>query len=292
MAGFTTEIRDLVPVIAAVGQPGKLPILLLAGLAVGCFSTNINEPAADPPFAFQPTFITIPAGIYTIGCTAGQSSCEQREKPAMPVKLTRDFVIMSTEVTQSQYQTVMGTNPSHFSGCGGNCPVEQVSWDEAVDFADALSEKEGLTPCKQGSGWSSGLDCTGYRLPTEAEWEVASRGGQDLLYSGSNEVGDVAWCWENSGAEIHPVATKSPNAWGLYDMSGNVWEWVWDRYAFAAYKKGFRVDPMGPNAGRYRVIRGGSYDYRSSITRVATRLWDFPVRRSPNLGLRLVRTIP
>jgi formylglycine-generating enzyme required for sulfatase activity/tRNA A-37 threonylcarbamoyl transferase component Bud32 len=231
--------------------------------------------------ATEMTFITIAAGDYIIGCTPGQSDCDSDEKPAMPVRITRNYAIMSTEVTQSQYESIVGTNPSEFSSCGGDCPVENVSWNDAVAFADALSKKEGLAPCNQGSGWSSGLDCTGYRLPTEAEWEVPARGGQDLLYSGSNTIGDVAWYRGNSNRKTHRVATKSPNAWALYDMSGNVFEWVWDRFDLYEYQIGLNLVPMGSKSGTYRVVRGGSWTFKPVTTRVARRNTSPP----PSIGV-------
>ena len=140
----------------------------------------------------------VPAGTYVIGCTPGQGdACDGDERPAHPVTLTRAVLVMETEVTQGLWRAVMGSNPSHFGSCGEECPVEQVSWLDAVAFANALSKRDGLEPCYVVAGyvvtWPKGAACRGWRLPTEAEWEVAARGGVDRRYSGSAEPGAVGW---------------------------------------------------------------------------------------------------
>jgi formylglycine-generating enzyme required for sulfatase activity len=228
-----------------------------------------------------------------MGCTAEQSDCGDDEKPAHTVTLTRGFQIQTTEVTQGQYRAVMGTNPSYFSSCGSGCPVENVSWFDAIKFANALSKKEGLSPAYSGSGdsirWNKSAN--GYRLPTEAEWEYAARAGKATRYSGSNEVGDVAWTKSNSGKTTHKVGTKKANAWGLHDMSGNVWEWCWDWY-INSYRSSSGADPVGATSGGVRVVRGGSWFHLPPDARVAIRSWDVPTYRDYDFGLRLLRTSP
>ncbi len=168
----------------------------------------------------------------------------------------------------------MGSNPSKFKG--GDRPVEWVSFFEVQEFIKKLNRQTGKR----------------FRLPTEAEWEYAARGGQDLLYSGSNTIGDVAWYSSNSSTTTHPVATLQPNAWGLYDMSGNVWEWTWDRYSSSYYSNSPSTDPEGPSSGSSRVLRGGSWFNYASYTRVADRNFSGPGYRYDFLGFRLSRTIP
>ena len=206
------------------------------------------------------------------------------------VTLSRSFYISAHEVTQSQYKKVMGKNPSHFSSCGDSCPVEKVAWFEATMFANRLSDQEGLSRCYSGSEnnirWNR--SCTGYRLPTEAEWEYAARGGKDWVYPGSFSAGDVAWYEGNSGKKTHPVGKQQPNAWGLYDIGGNVWEWVWDWYG--PYS-GDVTDPTGPSSGSSRVLRGGSWSNRARGVRVALRGSSTPGYRGTGIGFRLGRTV-
>jgi len=167
-----------------------------------------------------------------------------------------------------------------------------VSWLEAVKFCNALSELEGLTPAYRISGdtvtWNR--EAAGYRLPTESEWEFAARGGGSHLYSGSNDLDTVGWYGSNSGMTTHDVGGKQANAFGLYDMSGNVWEWVWDWYG--GYPSGTEPDPTGPSTDYRRVYRGGSWFSIPRYARVAARGRNDPGRRLSILGFRLARSIP
>jgi formylglycine-generating enzyme required for sulfatase activity len=234
-------------------------------------------------------FVELAPGDFTMGSPALERGGS--DETPHPVTLTRSFSMAATEVTQDQYRALVGSNPSHFSSCGPDCPVERVSWNDAVRFANALSKKEGLRPAYSGSGssvtWDHSTD--GYRLPTEAEWEYAARAGQVTRYSGSNTVGEVAWTSANSDGKTHTVAQKQGNSWGLYDMSGNVWEWCWDwydRYGEAS------SDPAGSRSGAARVTRGGSWVHIPRRTRVANRRGRNPSARTSKLGFRLVRYIP
>jgi formylglycine-generating enzyme required for sulfatase activity len=228
------------------------------------------------------------------------------------VTLTRDFYIQATEVTQGQWQDVMGTTPSYFSNCGRECPVERVSWWDAVAYVNTLSKREGLEVCydragctgragggcKSGEGWCEGdyscrevrfkgLGCRGYRLPTEAEWEYAARA--KTTGSRYGDLDAVAWHLGNSGRTTHRVGQKRANAWGLYDMLGNVWEWSHDWYG--AYPGGPAVDPVGAGAGSARVVRGGSWLHDARYVRAAARGRGTPGSRSRNIGLRPTRSV-
>ena len=161
-------------------------------------------------------------------------------------------------------------------------------------FANALSAREGLDPCDvvtDGSvAWPQGVQCTGYRLPTEAEWEVAARGGGTGVYAGGDAVEAVAWTAFADGSRTHPVGQKAPNGYGLFDMSGNVAEWTWDRYA--AYPTTSVTDPTGPAEGAWRLVRGGAWCTSNALARVASRYFLDPSSRRHGVGFRLVRTIP
>ena len=234
--------------------------------------------------------VKIPAGRFTMGSPSAESGRDDDEGQVQ-VELTRSFWLMTTEVTQGQYRTVTGENPSHFKG--DDLPVEKVSWLDAVNYANALSEREDLSACYGVIGttvtWPEGLSCTGYRLPTEGEWEYAARGGEGHVYSGSDTLSAVGWYTENSGSTTHAVGGKAPNAFGLYDMTGNVWEWVWDWYGSTL--PGGR-DPLGPEAGSFRVFRGGSWFNSALYLRVAYRGWHYPDYRGTDFGFRLARTSP
>jgi formylglycine-generating enzyme required for sulfatase activity len=211
----------------------------------------------------------IPAGTFTMGSPDGEGY--PLEKPAHSVTLTKGYYLMEHEVTQGEWRSVMGSNPSGFSGCGPTCPVEQVSWDDAQAFAAAVSRRDGVT----------------YRLPTEAEWEYAARGGWSSDYAGSDSIDSVAWYKNNSRDTTHPVCWKWRNGYGVCDMTGNVWEWTQDW--IGDYGRD-ATDPRGATSGTRRVNRGGSGLDEPAFARVARRGANGPGNRYGNLGLRLLTT--
>lgn len=213
-------------------------------------------------------FVLVRGGCFRMGSDTGNYD----EKPVHDVCVS-DFYLSKYEVTQGQWVAVMGDNPSRFRGCGSDCPVEQVSSNEAVDFTARLSNRTGKT----------------YRLPTEAEWEYACRdGGKDELYCGGNHIDSLAWYEANGDGRTHPVGQKKPNALGLYDMSGNVWEWVLDWKG--AYPANRQENPVGPS-GATRVRRGGSWQYGAGQARAAWRSSGYPDDRALDIGFRLVRQV-
>jgi formylglycine-generating enzyme required for sulfatase activity len=251
--------------------------LLLAALLVamtGCASSVLAD---GPAKAVAPVvnsigmrFVPIPAGTFTMG--------DADNGPTHKVTLTQAFELGQYEVTQEQYEKVMGKNPSHFKGKQN--PVEKVSWDEAVEFCRKLSE----LPAEKKAGYV-------YRLPTEAEWEYACRAGTKTKYScgdSESELGDYAWSVKNSGRTTHPVGQKKPNAWGLYDMHGNVWELCQDWYG--KYPSGSTTDPTGAASGSDRVLRGGSWFRSSDYCRSAFRIRFTPDYRFSFLGCRVLRS--
>jgi len=254
--------------------------------------------------------VQVCAGTFEMGCTPEQSNCDPDESPVHEVTLTRAFWLGQTEVTQSQWQALMAGTPSFHASCGVDCPVEMVTWYEALLFTNAVSAAEGLDECytlddcasAPGQGTDCGsvtvnsptgrpYDCSGYRLPTEAEWEYAARADSTTLYAGSDSIDDVGWYVDNSDGTTHPVGAKAPNAFGFLDMSGNVWEWLGDRYDASYYTGDAQTDPVGPDSGDYRAYRGGAWYAPADFTRVARRNHDHPENRGHGLGLRLARTV-
>jgi formylglycine-generating enzyme required for sulfatase activity len=229
--------------------------------------------------------IPVKGGTFTMG--------SENEKPVHQVTLS-DFCIGRYQVTQEQYRAVIGSNPSSFAA-GSDAqqrPVEQVSWHDAVAFCNKLSDMEGFGKVYTINGSSVTADITqnGYRLPTEAEWEYAARGGKQAkgyTYSGSNDIGQVAWYDGNSGKTTHAVGTKAANELGLNDMSGNVWEWCNDWYG--NYGSGAQSDPMGASSGGYRVDRGGGWSSSADSCRSANRNYGDPVHRYIIVGFRVAR---
>jgi uncharacterized caspase-like protein len=231
--------------------------------------------------------IPVQGGIFQMGSTTGDDD----EKPVHAVTVS-DFWMMKTEVTQRDYAALMGTNPSEFKG--DTLPVETVSWYDAVAYANKLSNRDGLQPAYRISGTSVDWDrsANGWRLPTEAEWEYAARGGRSsrgYTYAGSNDAAAVAWYGNNSGVKTNPVGTKAANELGLHDLSGNVWEWCWDW--MGAYSAVAQTDPTGSASGTHRVRRGGGWILGASRTRSADRNGLTPDDRTNFLGLRLVRSL-
>ncbi|HOG27560.1 MAG TPA: formylglycine-generating enzyme family protein [Candidatus Cloacimonas sp.] len=207
-------------------------------------------------FLAPSTLVFVEGGTFMMGSNEGEA-----DENAVHQVTVSSFYLGNCEVTQKEWTEVMGSNPSCWKG--DNLPVEQVSWYDAVDYCNKLSEKEGLKPCYSKSRSKIICDWTanGYRLPTEAEWEYAARGGKQskgYIYSGSNELGSVAWYYENSGGRTHEVGTKKPNELGIFDMSGNVYEWCWDSYAY--YPSDSQSNPKGANERSYIIVRGGSFN--------------------------------
>lgn len=221
-------------------------------------------------------FVLVKGGCYQMGDSFGDGEID--EKPVHEVCVD-DFYIGKYDVTQGQWKAIMGNNPSFFKICGDNCPAEDVSWNDAQDFINKLNRRTGKN----------------YRLPTEAEWEYAARsGGKNEKWSGTSkesELGDYAWYDRNSVGLTNPVGQKKPNGLGLYDMSGNVWQWVQDWYGGSDYyKRSPRNNPTGPESGSYRVNRGGRWGYSAKLARSSCRAVFIPGGRSLALGVRLART--
>ena len=215
-------------------------------------------------------FVFVKGGIFQMG-----SNDENNEKPIHNVTLD-NFYIGKYAVTQKEWKEVMGNNPSYFKG--DNLPVEQVSWNDIQEFLARLNSNTGKN----------------YRLPTEAEWEYAAKGGlqtANYKYSGSNDIGVVAWYSSNSSSKTHAVGTKQANELGIYDMTGNVWEWCNDWYDKNYYSESPNKKPQGPESGYYRVDRGASWNNSPSDCRTATRGSNPSVRRGSHLGFRLVRAL-
>lgn len=230
--------------------------------------------------------ISVEGGTFIMGSNGGESD----EKPLHDVTLG-SFMMSKYEVTQELWESVMGNNPSNFKG--NKRPVEKVSWFDAVEFCNRLSEKEGLQKAYSGSGSSISCDFSskGYRLPTETEWEFAARGGNQskgYKYSGSNDIDVVAIYNGNSGSTTHEVGTKRPNELGLFDMSGNVLEWCWD--GKGEHTSTSETNPRGPNSGTVRVQRGGSWSFGAKYSHTAYRIDRDAGGSYYSVGLRLVRT--
>lgn len=237
--------------------------------------------------------VLIPAGEFAMGSPDADKDAQDDEKPRHSVRITKPFYLGTTEVTQGQYQAVMGKNPSFFQG-SDDLPVDRVSWNEAIAFCNKLSEREGLKPYYQ-AGNASAPGADGYRLPTEAEAEYASRAGTATRYSFGDDpakLAEFAWCNPNSENATHPVRQKKPNAWGLYDMHGNVWEWCGDGYDPSYYQKSPAADPTGPAQAELRVSRGGAWSSPPERARAAYRRTSKPDLQGFSMGFRVARTPP
>lgn len=221
------------------------------------------------------TMVKVEPGTFMMGALEGDTNAlEDEEKPAHQVTLTDTYYIGQTEVTQGLYAAVMGSNPSNFTN-GGNLPVEKVSYNDAIEFCQQLSSLTGKH----------------FSLPTEAQWEYAAHGGHKApttptLFAGSDNIEAVGWCKDNSDSTTHTVAQKAPNPLGLYDMTGNVFEWCLDWYG--PYSADAATDPQGPTIGSERVSRGGSWNYPAPYCRTSVRACSAPDVMYYMLGLRVV----
>jgi formylglycine-generating enzyme required for sulfatase activity len=272
------------------------------------------QPAAPPQRPVPDNFVRINGGTFTMGSPANEPSRRDNEGPQHQVTVS-GFYMGKYEVTQKEYQEIMGTNPSYFKG--ENLPVERVSWYDMIEYCNKRSQKEGLTPAytidktrsdpnntsssdtvKWTVTWNK--NANGYRLPTEAEWEYACRAGTATPFNTGNNITTSQANYDgnnpyNNNAKgtyrekTTPVGSFAPNGWGLYDMHGNVREWCWDWYG--GYSNSSQTDPVGAVSGDYRVLRGGDWHYNASDSRSAYRVNRIPEREDYYIGFRLVRPL-
>lgn len=259
---------------------------------------------------FRPKLLLIPRGDFLMGSLRSEAGREKDEE-IHRVSILREFWVGQTEITQRQYrlvsneepgltrtQTIDGAEkPCQISGIGDNNPVFCVAKIDAVIYCNKLSLLEGLTPCYEINNgnktvtWRGGFSCNGYRLPTEAEWEYAARSGEQTLYAGSNRIDEVAWYNGNSNRQTHEVGMKMPNKWHLFDMTGNLWEWVWDTYK-ANYEDIGKVDPVHyDSASEDTVIRGGDWGYPTKRLRLAARFVATSSVIARGVGFRIARSV-
>ena len=257
-------------------------IMCAAIVALSFFLVTSAAIKAQPTMAGA-KFVFIPAGTFTMGSPSSEPGRADNETQHQ-VMISRPFYMQTTTVTQGQWKSVMGSNPSHFTECGGDCPVEQVSWNEVQDFIGKLNRQEGTDK---------------YRLPTEAEWEYAARAGTTTPFNTGNCLSTeqanyngnypLTGCPKGQYREkTVRVGSFAPNAWGLYDMHGNVWQWCQDWHG--DYPSGSVTDPTGPSSGSYRVFRGGSWYNIVDFCRSANRDGSTQDSRGNGIGFRLART--
>ncbi len=249
----------------------RLLLTILLAILTGPGIAHAEERERSSASSLEPPMVHIAPGSFRMGSNILLSD----ERPIHQVSIKDAFEIGKTEVTQGQWKAVMGENPSHFSQCGDNCPVENISWQDAMRFIKRLNSKTGKD----------------FRLPSESEWEYACRAGGNDEYCGGRNVGKFAWYLFNAGAKTHAVKQKMPNAWGLYDMSGNVWEWTQD-----CWNNNYNGAPTdgsawtGGDCGS-RVLRGGSWSDSQEFLRAANRSESTIGKRDAEFGFRIARTL-
>lgn len=286
-----------------------LIVVLPLTLVCGCVRTGF-----EPPDDVPGSWVSVDRGTFMMG-SPKSTPCRHNNQDRHPVTLTRSFEIQTTEVTQEQFQLVLGHNPAHFSSCGSTCPVELVTWHDAAAYCNALSARRGYEACYQcnGSGvqWTCSeaagatiYACKGYRLPTDAEWELAYRAGTTtVFYSGVVAAGacsgctstdpnadKIGWYCANSGGTTHRVGQKLANAWGLHDMAGNVWEWCHDGYQ-GSLGSAAVTDPLGSPSSGLRLARGGAWINTVNALYASQRFSLADGYKNNGVGLRCVRTL-
>lgn len=270
-----------------------LAVLFVMGIAAFGQKSKTVTPKRAPIDTSK--FVLVDGGTFKMGT---DQPVEKHEAPTHPVSLN-SFYIGKTEVTFEDYDkfctaTKRDTAPSGAWGRGKQ-PVFMVSWRDAVAYCNWLSEQEKLSKCYLINGNEVSLIDTGkgYRLPTEAEWEFAARGGnlgKGTPFAGSNTINEVGWYIDNANGQSHAVAQKKPNELGLFDMTGNLWEWVWDSYDGNYYSHSPLTNPRGPEGGAYRIMRGGAWYNYGNYAQVTTRQYHDPGFRQNSVGFRIART--
>jgi formylglycine-generating enzyme required for sulfatase activity len=292
-ASISRKLPEKAYVVTMLYADGKRDVFPVEVQNNGVYEVRFEYKAPPPvirPSPMPDNFVRIPGGTFTMGSPANEAGREDREGPQHQVTVS-GFYMGKYEVTQAEYEAVMGTNPSNFKG--PKLPVEKVSWFDAVEYCNKRSQREGLSPAYtiSGSGASRSASwnrsANGYRLPTEAEWEYACRAGTTGPYSSGNSVDNAGWYYSISGKQTQTVGSKQANSFGLYDMHGNVVEWCWDWYG--SYSNGSQTDPVGASSGAHRVYRGASWFYEAQSLRSARRFFNAPVYRFYDIGFRLVR---
>jgi formylglycine-generating enzyme required for sulfatase activity len=284
------------------GAPGSVAS---GGSAGGASGGSGGSEAIVPARIAPGEWVALEAGSFVMGAEPSESCFTSDNQDRHQVTLTHRFEIGATEVTQADSLAMLGRNTASFQACGEACPLELVRWHDAAAYCNALSDYAELPRCYACSDESdrtcapSGnpYDCVGYRLPTEAEWEYAYRAGtSSALYNGDIEscgsfdagLDAIGWFLYNGAGTTHPVATKAPNAWGLHDMAGNVWEWTHDGYASSLSDA---TDPVIESGDGLRVMRGGSYNCVPGELRAAHRSGLPEGITGQNVGLRCARTL-
>ncbi|MFO8071866.1 MAG: formylglycine-generating enzyme family protein [Polyangia bacterium] len=318
------------------GAAGILSLVLLAAIPAcwrgaglqrdesGLVDTDTGQACVHPTVveSCSEGWCRIEPGCFVMGRRISNQMVPETspyEEARHEVTITRPFYIKTNEVTQDEWEALMGFDPSLFTSCGGSCPVESVSWYDAMAYCNALSASEGLEQCYEDPDdgtpydaadaadyvtpeWPGLLDCAGYRLPSEAEWEYAARAGTETVYTtGPVTIDDVQFCelddnldvagWYcgNASQTTHPVGEKMKNDWGLYDVQGNVSEWTWDCFS---YYDGDATDPLGGDPSLFRVSRGGCWSSSASGCRLAYRGETYPYNSGLGMhGVRPARTI-
>lgn len=260
-----------------------ISLLFMFAATVATTAQNHVANYTESAYGVNMKMIYVRGGEFLMGGTEEQGEDARADEAVVRKVKVNDFYIGQFEVTQAQWRAVMGTDISRqkhlagaaaYYGLGGNYPMYWITWDEAVEFCNRLSQKTGKH----------------YSLPTEAEWEYAARGGraaEATRYAGSDDITQVAWYFENSHSSTHPVGSKKPNKLGIYDMSGNVWEWCQDRYG-DTYDEEDTDNPAGPSSGAFRVCRGGGAGFQESDCRVSRRGSNYPGFRVSTHGFRVV----